>query len=64
MILKKLNPQLITKYRPINLCNVLYKMISKVLANRLDRILPSIVSQTQCAFVLGHLISNNILVAY
>lgn len=64
MIPKHNNPKNITKYRPISLCNVLHKIVTKLLANRMKEIMPAIISQNHCAFIPGTQISNNILAAY
>ena len=58
------NPEYISQYRPISLSNVLYRIFSKVLANKLKKVLPHLVLEQQSDFVKDRLISDNIMVAF
>lgn len=61
---KKKHPQCMTDLRPISLCNVLFSILSKVMANRLRCCLSNLISINQSAFIEGRLLTNNALVAF
>ena len=57
------NPESVKQFRPISLCNVAYKVVTKIVANRLKRIMPKVIAPTQCDFIRGRSGTNNIIVA-
>lgn len=63
LIPKKNRPTNMKELRPIALCNVIYKVTAKILANQLRTILSEIIDEKQSGFVAGRLITDNIIVA-
>lgn len=57
------NPENLKEMRPISLCNVIYKLITKVIANRLKKHLGKIILPHQCAFIRGRHSSDNIIIS-
>ncbi|KAG7585320.1 Reverse transcriptase domain [Arabidopsis thaliana x Arabidopsis arenosa] len=63
LIPKTTEPESIKDYRPIACCNMLYKVVSKILANRLKELLPSLIEPNQTAFIKDRLLLENVLLA-
>lgn len=53
-----------TDLNPISPCNVLYRILSEVMANRLEPYLHNLISDKQSAFVEGRLLTDNALIAF
>ncbi|KAL0301778.1 UNVERIFIED_CONTAM: hypothetical protein Sradi_6454600 [Sesamum radiatum] len=57
------SPQTWSDFKPISLCNVINKIMTKLLYNKMAHLLPTLISPSQSGFVPGRLIGDNILMA-
>ena len=55
------HPEQITQFHPISLCNTLYKVLSRILVQRLKPYMVEIINPCQAGFVSGHRTSDNII---
>ena len=62
LVPKVTNPQQLGEYRPISLIGSMYKMLAKVLAGRLKKVVPKVISETQNAFIAGRNILDGVVV--
>jgi hypothetical protein len=62
LIPKKIEPEVLNDFRPIYLCDKIYKVVSKCLINRLRPMLQEIIEPMQSAFILGRMITDNALI--
>ncbi|PKU86009.1 Putative ribonuclease H protein [Dendrobium catenatum] len=53
----------ILDYRPISLCNVFYKIIAKIISNRMREVMPFIINSSQAGFIKDRMSTDNVVLA-
>lgn len=51
-----------TDFRPISVCSMCYKLVSKILANRLKVLMPNLISRDQTGFIQGYTSLDSIII--
>ncbi|XP_019259570.1 PREDICTED: uncharacterized protein LOC109237691 [Nicotiana attenuata] len=64
LIPKVFNPATIKEYMPISCCTVLYKIIAKILAGRIEKVIASIITETQSGFIPRRKVADNVIMAH
>ncbi|XP_057418408.1 uncharacterized protein LOC130712598 [Lotus japonicus] len=62
LIPKITSPDRVSQFRPISLCNTSYKVVTKLLASRISKVLPNLISPNQASFVKGRSTMDNVLI--
>ena len=62
MIPKSENPQSLEEYRPISLVGCLYKILTKVLSNRIKKVIEKVIDGSQSAFLSNRGLLDSVLV--
>jgi len=57
------DPHCLNDYRPISLIGCIYKIVAKLLANRLKRVMPNIIDDRQSAFISGRHLLHSVVIA-
>ncbi|GLT84226.1 hypothetical protein SLE2022_024710 [Rubroshorea leprosula] len=56
------NPEMVSQFRPIGLCNVIYKAVTKIIVLRMKNLMGNLISPLQSSFIPGRNGMDNVLI--